>query len=514
MLTLFYVGRKVANDQLAKCWVILYAISWLPLFYFKSGIIDPTFNYFIFLAFFQVHLICFSNNGLKHALFAGLFLGLAVLTKGPVAALVAILSFIVFIVLNRGLKGFSFKHLMAIFLAALLPFGLWFAITVIQNGWTYGSWFMNEFINYQIRLFSTQDADHGGPFFYHFIVLLLGCFPASVFLFQNGKTKLSQMKNTNDFTVWMKILFWVVLILFSVVKTKIVHYSSLCYFPLTYIAALKLEALTSGELILKKTAKTLLGVVGVFWAILLVTIPAIGLYKEKLYPFIDDGFALGNLHANVGWQASEFIWGILFFVGIFVVLFLVKKNFNMSIWILSVLQVLIIQIAALHFTPKIEAYSQRTAINFFKNFKGKDVYVQVLGYKSYAHLFYTQKIPPANKNYYSENWLLHGAVDKPTYFICKNTEANPYLQMKSLEKTGAENGFIFFKRKITLNSLTNIVSDAAFFAASVPVDIAMPISASINAGASFIPSPTIATNPSELFKDLTISAFFSGKIFA
>jgi hypothetical protein len=38
-----------------------------------------------------------------------------------------------------------------------------------------------------------------------------------------------------------------VLILFSIVNTKIVHYSSLCYFPLTYLAALRLERIWRGE---------------------------------------------------------------------------------------------------------------------------------------------------------------------------------------------------------------------------------------------------------------------------
>ena len=46
-----------------------------------------------------------------------------------------------------------------------------------------------------------------------------------------------------EFRRWMLILFWVVLILFSVVQSKIVHYSSLCYFPLTYLAALTLMQL-------------------------------------------------------------------------------------------------------------------------------------------------------------------------------------------------------------------------------------------------------------------------------
>jgi hypothetical protein len=34
----------------------------------------------------------------------------------------------------------------------------------------------------------------------------------------------------------MRTLFWVVLVIFSVVTTKIIHYSSLCWFPLTYFA--------------------------------------------------------------------------------------------------------------------------------------------------------------------------------------------------------------------------------------------------------------------------------------
>jgi hypothetical protein len=44
----------------------------------------------------------------------------------------------------------------------------------------------------------------------------------------------------SDFGTWMQLLFWVVLILFSIVKTKILHYSSLAYFPLTYLGALTL----------------------------------------------------------------------------------------------------------------------------------------------------------------------------------------------------------------------------------------------------------------------------------
>ena len=53
----YYVGRKTVNEKMAQWWAIVYVASWLPHLYFKSGIIDPTFNLFIFLSFFQVHLI-------------------------------------------------------------------------------------------------------------------------------------------------------------------------------------------------------------------------------------------------------------------------------------------------------------------------------------------------------------------------------------------------------------------------------------------------------------------------
>ena len=45
----------------------------------------------------------------------------------------------------------------------------------------------------------------------------------------------------------MRILFWVVLILFTIVSTKIVHYSSLAYFPLSYLASVEIQKLQFGK---------------------------------------------------------------------------------------------------------------------------------------------------------------------------------------------------------------------------------------------------------------------------
>lgn len=447
LLSIFYAGRKVINEKMAVWWVLLYAASWLPHFYFKTGIIDPTFNLFIFLAFFQVHLLRYGRSKVLHALLAGLFLGLAVLTKGPVAILVALLSLAVYIAVNRGLWGFKPTHLLMVAGATLLTILLWFGIDILIYGWEYASWFLREFLTYQVRLFRTEDADHGGPFFYHFVILLLGCFPASLFLFQFSARRTTDNEPARDFTRWMWILFWVVLLLFSLVKTKIVHYSSLCYFPLTYLAALQLYRLGNRQQRLKNGVKAGLLVVGSLLGIAIAALPFVGIYKQKLIPLIDDPFAVGNLQANVPWHWTEALWGLAYLAGIWIAVMMMRRDFRKGMLTLCVLQLVIIQVTVLHFTPKIEAYSQRAAIDFFKSFRGKNVYVQVLGYKSYAHLYYTDKQPPKNQNYYNEDWLLNGPVDKPTYFVCKVIAADNYRTHPNLQLIGEQNGFVFFRRK-------------------------------------------------------------------
>jgi len=305
---------------------------------------------------------------------------------------------------------------------------------------------MIEFIRYQIRLFTTGDAGHGQPFYYHFIVLLIGCFPASLFLFQYSKKRTNEAESSKDFTRWMWLLFWVTLLLFSIVKTKIVHYSSLCYFPLTYLAALKTAAIAEAEETLKTRVKVGLVIIGSILALLIAFLPLVGIYKTSLIPFIQDPFAVANLSAQVSWGWEESLWGFAYLIIIVVSLIWMRKNFIHAMRLLLISTIIILQVTVLHFTPKIEAYSQRAAIRYFKGFVGKDVYIHVLGYKSYAHYFYAETQPQNNPKRRDESWLLKGDVDKPTYFICKITAAEPYKHSKELKLLGEKNGFVFFKR--------------------------------------------------------------------
>lgn len=448
LCTLFHVGKKVVNERMAWWWVMLYAASWLPAFYFKTAIIDPTFNYFIFLSFYQIYLVRHGTRKWGHALLSGMFLGLAVLTKGPVAILVALLALFVYLIVNKGLWGYKIQYFLLLILACAVTTFLWFGIDIAKNGW----WFTKEFITYQIRLFRTEDAGHGGPFFYHFLVLLIGCFPAAAFLFQSGRksTATNSRREEADFVRWMWILFWVVLILFSIVKTKIVHYSSLCYYPLTFLAALQLGRLDEGKINLKKIVTIVLASTGILLAVVITLLPVVGLNKQKLIPLFDDDFAVANLQAAVPWSYAECLYGLLYLAGVIVALWMLRRSFHKGMLLLLGIQIFIIQVTMIHFVPKIEAYSQRASMEFYKSLAGKDVYLQPLDFVSYGYLFYSEKQPSTNPEYYKDKkgWMLHGQVDKPCYFISKNTaEAELLAANPNLVKIGERNGFVFYKRK-------------------------------------------------------------------
>ena len=114
-----------------------------------------------------------------------------------------------------------------------------------------------------------------------------------------GMFKSSMKTGTQkDFSKWMGILFWIVLILFTVVKSKIVHYSSLAYYPLTYFAAVSLYNISEGKWKFRGWMKTMLVIIGLLAGILTAVLPFLGMNIDKLKPlFKNDPFAMENMNA-------------------------------------------------------------------------------------------------------------------------------------------------------------------------------------------------------------------------
>src|SRR5690606_16901134 len=98
LIILYRIGDQVRSKVFAMLWPLAYLGSILPHLYFRSGIIDPWFNLFIFLGIHSfITLVqgdptrqegALNSRRDKYAWLTGLFLGLAVLTKGPVGVLI------------------------------------------------------------------------------------------------------------------------------------------------------------------------------------------------------------------------------------------------------------------------------------------------------------------------------------------------------------------------------------------------------------------------------------------
>jgi 4-amino-4-deoxy-L-arabinose transferase-like glycosyltransferase len=461
LLVLFNIGKKIYSQQFGFLWVIVYLGSILPHFYFKSGLIDPWFNLFIFCGLyfmieywqqwekdkippFSKRLICASLSGL--------FIGLGVLTKGPVALLLFALTVIIYLSIQFFRKQWKLSQISA----HLLPLSTWIIIFSLTGGFWFILQIFNgnykiivDFIQYQKELFSAKVAGHGGFFGYHFVVLFFGVFPASIFALKAFRKNNFDDKLQKNFKFWMLVLFWVVLILFSIVKTKIVHYSSLAYFPITFLASWSIWYMAQNKLKWNKAINAaLFSILGLI-AVILIALQYVGMNASEIIQsgIINDKFANGNLLADIYWSGFEFLIILLPLAGfIFSLLYFNENLLNRSIGIFGSVA-LFVTFAIFIYINRIEGYSQNAAIEFYKSKQTEDCYIETSGFKSYAYLFYSMKPIQSNANHTDKNWLMTGETDKKVYIVTKNTKKEKLLEINpDLKILYEKNGFVFLER--------------------------------------------------------------------
>lgn len=447
MLVLFNIGTRLKNERFGLLWVFVYIASLTPFFYFKSGIIDPWFNLFIFLGTY--YFVCFTapneerNKYLLVALSA-FFLGLAVLTKGPVGFLIFLLTFAVYLLVKRFKISFTWTQVLLFFAVFGFVGGFWFLLQIANGNFSV----IQDFIIYQIRLFETKDAGHGGFLLYHFVVLLVGVFPASVFALFTFRKNILQKESDEKvahFFRWMMILFWVVLILFTIVRTKIIHYSSMCYFPLTFLATWYIERIIDKKESVHWSAKALIGFFALIFSLAIAFVPFIDRLKHLLFPVVDD-FTRGNLQATSQWYGFEWIVGVVLFVGTIYFIVSANKKTKNAIIVLFASSLVFIFTTMLFVVPQVEKYTQGAIIEFYKSKKGEDCYMLSM-HKSYAPYFYSSRQPKNNCS--DKQFLYQGELDKPCYFVVRNVQRT--INKFEVEASGAEllytkNGFSFYVR--------------------------------------------------------------------
>lgn len=463
----FFLGKKHHNSKMAWQWVLVYLGSFTSQLYFRSGIIDPWFNLFIFFALYFLSQAISSSK--KHVYFflMGISLALAFLTKGPVAILVIGLVGLYILIQNNFRRYFALSHLVLLALPILSVIFWWY---LLGNDGS-PSKVLGNFISIQKDLFSKNVANHAQPFFYHPLVLLVGMFPASILAFRGLTKKVGDKRNKAYLLEnLLRIFFWVVLILFSLVKTKIVHYSSMTYLPITYFAAIRLKNIKLNKL-----------EISLLWVISLIIVAALSLlslvgnnptFKNTIANFINNPITTEALQLEGPWTGMEFGIVGIFFIGVLFVLYAHKFQY-LFFWVAIFCPMLLVS-----FAPKIEAHSQKELVAFHKARQNEDAYFISHSFATYIPNFYARNksyreddeiwqirkdvLQKYNCNSYSnlplekrgafssEIWqrLLTGKIDKPVYISILKKDQHKMSQYPKLEFLYERGPYAFYKRTL------------------------------------------------------------------
>jgi 4-amino-4-deoxy-L-arabinose transferase-like glycosyltransferase len=441
VLTLYVHAFRQRGQGYARLVAGLYLASLLPVIYFKSGIIDPVFNFFIYLALMD--WLAFDQGAGKGAAFrAGLWAGLATLAKGPVALLVTALVAGSYLLRARGLR-LPWQAGLRFGLAWALPVLGWYGLETLVHG----PGFIEKFLRYQAELFTQGVAGHEQPWYYHLLVFVPGCFPMSALAF-GAMLAQPEAREYRRLRRFMLLWFWLVLGLFSLATTKIVHYASLLYFPAAYLAASYLEKIGQGQ---QKMA-------GWVWALLLPGLLVWGLgaslvnaayaLRESLIPWLRDPLAVASLRVEAGWTGWEWLCGLLFLLGSALALWqLRQRKVFQFIAYQAVATLLFVNLAYGLILPKVARHTQGAPLDFFCQAQGRPAYVMTMGYKSYLPYFYAQ-ITPGDSLAADPAWLLSGPADREVWLAVKAHRADAAFraQVAAFDSLGCSGGFCFYRR--------------------------------------------------------------------
>jgi hypothetical protein len=492
-------------------WPLMLMSGTLPFMYFRSGIIDPWFNLFMLLSILAMSQTEGSARGA--GLKSGVWAGLAVLTKGPVGLLIPGLVAAWMLLRNPNLRGRGLGAFPYFLGASLVVSSLWFLPETLQNG----PWFVRSFLVYQWELLRQPVAGHHQPWFYHLVVVFLGCFPFSIWAvsgaFRWRKKSVSQAAipltglkdaiagalrrrrksenttesqlltegraNAQDETAvislesWMQATLWVVLVLFSLVSTKIIHYSSMAWVPLSALAWVGFQKLyfqhtdfDSAErpagikkLVFRRlfggnTVGTVLtdwrllslGLLGSLVGLIWLTLAAVGRHPSEVAKYFAVGsFEWGMItNSAVGWPIYTYIPGILWILlCLWAVVLLARRRSKLYLLFMAVGLPATLWLIQILMLPRIEQMVQGPLRHWCVEYADQNQTVVAWGYRSYAPYWYNRWTPDRRRLGENPN----DTRQKPVLYVMRIDRLQDLEVKTHFDTVKMQAGFALMRRK-------------------------------------------------------------------
>ncbi|MDW8236447.1 MAG: glycosyltransferase family 39 protein [Bacteroidia bacterium] len=431
---LYRIGRRWHDESFGLIWLFLYAISLLPSFYARSGLIDPLFNLFMLLSTVQGTLFLIKGK-ILNAGGMGFFAGLATLTKGPVGLLMPGLAVGTLAVLLRRFRSIGMLGVWGgLFYLGIV--GGWIALIAAQCQ----TRLLEDFWAYQWRLFATPDAGHGGPWYYHLVVVAAGMFPASFWALPGGRD-LSPAQEPMP-TAVVLLSLWSLLI-FSIVKTKILHYSSLSYYGVAYLGARAWHGRADW---IQRQGWLMVGVATMLLGMLTILAAPLMSRSDLWLSWIQDAFVrMAIVETPILWEGWEGWTGFILLGGISV-LYLGRFPSRVRLYLLGVMLAVWQSLTLAVWAPRIEAYSQGPLREFAQQCAAEGAVLWALGFKSYIPYFYGRMQPETSPRQEKDviafqNLILMGKASFPAYLVVRGDRFQESLlreyRLKIVERRGA-----------------------------------------------------------------------------
>lgn len=428
-------GSHLRGMGFGCLWGILLLTGYLPLFFYKTGLIDPLLNLGMgvglgsLLAADQARRVGCSGRVWKAV--GALALGLAVLAKGPVGLVLPLAIWILYKLWQRDPPLRWGESLVFLSLAVAVPL-TWLALEGVQRG---PEW-VEEFGRYQWRILTSSDG-HPGPVYFHLLAFALGCFPwgslALAEILQPIPRSVGSVDLTRRAESLLLVAFGVVLALFSLlVQTKLVHYTSLLYPIGAYFAALRLQRLVAEKRGPSFWESAWILLSGLFWLALWLLLPWLGsqdpagLVQAWVFAGIPDDFSsslvLGYLQAEVEWPVLTYVPAAILLLGI-----LLWSRGRRRAWGWTVLLLatgLSAQLAWGWVFPRLLQHTQGGAIDFFQRFTVSEKSpeptlfgtVGLYGFRSFVPYFYGPlQVPYASSRAGLADWQARRQM--PDYLV-------------------------------------------------------------------------------------------------
>ncbi len=214
----FLLGERLFHPRVGFLSAMVLATSILFLQISRWMMLDSLFTLlFLFTIFYFFQGFENEARRRRYYLFAGLFMGLGVLTKGPVAYL-PVPIFIIFGLSQRSVKAFWNTHLLWGILLSLLVVFLW----LVPACWVGGEEYTKRILFGQTvgRLMGSEKYFHREPIFFYLIRFPLDFFPWIVLLPSALILGFRNKENVRKEFLFLVIWFLVIFFFFTLSKGK------------------------------------------------------------------------------------------------------------------------------------------------------------------------------------------------------------------------------------------------------------------------------------------------------